>query len=88
MSDSIITAYYKWTKQSDIPSTAEYAKTGFMLAAELRAQERPSLAASCEARAAQYQQLAQLIHAVRRVPWGQNFVMLEEYQPNDPIPTN
>jgi len=48
-----------------------------MLAAEFRAVDRPSMAASCEARAEQYKQLATLIPAIKRVPYGKSFVMLE-----------
>ncbi len=81
MTDTLMQAFIKWTSQSEIPDTAAYAHTGFMLAAEFQAVERPSMAASCEARAKQYQQLAQLIPAIRRVPMGESFVMLEGYEP-------
>lgn len=81
-------AYYNWTKQSEIPSTAEYATTGFMLAAEFRTMGRVSMAESCEARARQYQQLAALIPSVKRVPMGQSFIMLEGYTPNGTVQAN
>ena len=83
MTDSLMQAYYQWTSQNEIPNTAEYAQTGLLLAAEFRAMGRVSMAASCQSRAEQYQQLAALIPAIKRVPMGKSFVMLESLEVQD-----
>ena len=77
MSDSIMQQYYAWTNQAEIHSTADYAKVGFLLAEQFEEMQRPAMAASCRARAKQYQTLSTLISGVRRIPDGQNFVILE-----------
>lgn len=79
----LFTAYYQWTGQSEIQNTAEYADTGFMLAAEFAARERPHMAENCAARARQYQQLATLLPSVRRVPFGKSFILLEAMEQSD-----
>ena len=77
MSDPIMQQYYAWTHQAEIPSTADYAKVGFLLAEQFEKMERPAMAASCRERAEQYQTLSTLISGVHRIPDGQNFVILE-----------
>ena len=39
--------YYAWTNQAEIPSTADYAKVGFLLAEQFEEMQRPAMAASC-----------------------------------------
>ena len=79
--------YYAWTHQAEIPSTADYAKVGFLLAEQFEKMERPAMAASCRERAQQYQTLSLCISGVRRIPDGQNFVKLEPIN-GEPILAN
>ena len=86
MSDPIMQQYYAWTHQAEIPSTADYAKVGFLLAEQFENMERPAMAASCRSRAEQYQALSLLISGVRRIEAG-NFVTLEPIN-GEPILAN
>lgn len=74
--DQLMKARIKWTNTAEIESTADYAQTGFLLAEQFDALGLVYMAASCRARAKQYQTLSTLISGVRRIEAG-NFVTLE-----------
>ena len=75
--DQLMKARTKWTNTAEIESTAEYAQMGFMLADQFESLGLVYMAASCRGRAQQYQQMSAVITGVRRIPDGQNFVILE-----------